>query len=408
MRALHTSDWHIGVKHHGIDRTPDHNHVFAQIKAIAIEEDVDVIINTGDTFDERYPSIETLRYGWSVLEELAQIAPVIVICGNHDGAKLLELMSTILKDRLNIHFIDPSTLRRGAASVVQIPSKSSPGEIIKIAAVPFIKSANYIRDYITSDVTRSTARYADEVGSLETRVGEWLNEGYDASRDVRIFAAHLLVDGAQVSGSEYKFHVDSDFATKADRIPSADYVAFGHIHKPQAIAQIDHGRYAGSPIPVDFGELADQKSCYLVSGKPGYALTIEPRTLDVGRRMVDITGTLEEISLRRDEYKDTLARVYVDLLTPVSDLDTRVREILVNTRVCQLKARYPLTENGIVVPPPTDKEPTLTEMFGDYLAKQPDSTDPERVRRYFGELLDQVEHGDADRGTFSDVDEVLS
>lgn len=124
MRLLHTSDWHIGVAHHGLDRSEDHDKVFAQIKALAIEEKVDLILNTGDLFDSPYPSVETLKYGWGVLEELAAIAPVVVVCGNHDGEKLFQLMGTILKRRLPIYFVDRSTLQLRQAGLVVLPTAS--------------------------------------------------------------------------------------------------------------------------------------------------------------------------------------------------------------------------------------------------------------------------------------------
>jgi exonuclease SbcD len=410
MRALHTSDWHIGVRKHRIDRQPDHLRVFAQIKALAIDEKVDVIINTGDTFDEAIPSTETLLYGWSVLEELASIAPLVVVCGNHDGAKLLELMGSILKSRLPIYFVHPGTLKQRAAGIIQMPSKSSTGEIIKIGAVPFIKSASYIRDYVDGDPSRSTVTYAEEVGRIEYRVGEWLNAGYDPSRDIRIFAAHLLVDGAQVSNSEYRVHVDSDFATKPERIPSADYVAFGHIHKPQPIMGIDHGRYAGSPIQLDFGEVVDQKSCYLVTGKPGYALDIQQRTLDVGRRLIDVVGTLDEISADREQYRNTIARVFVKLDMPTSDLESQVREILADTVVAQVKGRFSSVPDDLLAITSTvaEREPTLNEMFATYLTQRPQTGDPTRVQRYFDDLLHRVESDDLESQSFPDVDEALS
>ena len=304
MRLLHTSDWHIGVSHHGLDRTPDHDHVFAQIKNLAIDDKVDLILNTGDLFDTSYPSVETLKYGWKILEELASVAPVVVVCGNHDGAKLFQLMGMILKNRLPIHFMDLSTLSKREAGVLELPTADQ--EILKVAAVPFVKSASYISDYIKSDPARATVTYADEVGTLEHVVGEWLNRSYDPRRDIRVFAAHLLVEGAQVGGGEYPLYVERDFVTRPERIPPADYVAFGHIHKPQQIGRLENGRYAGSPIQLDFGERDDRKSVYVVSGKPGYSLTIEPRELDVGRRMVEVRGALDTLGSMRQEYAGTI------------------------------------------------------------------------------------------------------
>lgn len=406
MRLLHTSDWHIGVNHHRLDRTPDHAHVFSQLKSIAREEQVDIILNTGDLFDVAYPDVETLRFGWSVLEELANVAPVVVLCGNHDGAKLFELMGTILKNRLPIHFIDPSTLRKRRDSLIELPTAD--GEIVKIGAVPFIKSASYIRDYFAADPERATVTYADEVGALEHVVGEWLNADYNPSRDVRVFAAHLLVDGAEVSGSEYKLYVERDFVTRPQRIPVADYVAFGHIHKPQKIAGLDNGRYAGSPIPIDFGEREDHKLAYLVTGKPGYALKIEDRQLDVGRRLVEIQGDLESIRAQRELYARTVAKVYVELDAPIPELETQVREILADTEVCAVVGQYRRAQGEIIsVSDRAEREPTLDEMFESYVEHAANVGDPRRVSQYFGELLARVQHAGEDDGRFAEIEEVM-
>lgn len=405
MRLLHTSDWHIGVNHYRLDRTRDHAYVFGQLKSIAIDEKVDVILNTGDLFDVPYPSVETLRFAWSVLEELASVAPVVVLCGNHDGAKLFELMGTILKNRLPIYFIDPSTLKqRRQQSILQLPTAAD--EIIKIGAVPFIKSASYIKDYFETDIERATVTYADEVGTLEHIVGEWLNSEYDPSRDVRVFAAHLLVDGAEVSGSEYKLYVERDFVTRPQRIPLADYVAFGHIHKPQQITGLDHGRYAGSPIPIDFGEKEDHKLAYLVTGKPGYALDIRERKFDIGRRLVEIRGDLEKIKTERESYAGTVAKVYVELDAPIPELETQVREILTETEVCAVIGQYRRAQGEMVaVSDHTEREPTLTELFESYVHEIGTMGDSARVSRYFRELLAGIEHGDGSEARFTEIEE---
>ncbi|HVA29254.1 MAG TPA: exonuclease subunit SbcD [Candidatus Baltobacteraceae bacterium] len=406
MRLLHTSDWHIGVNHHRLDRQPDHDHVFAQIKNLAIEEQVDVILNTGDLFDKADPGIDTWKYGWSVLEELSSVAPVVIVCGNHDSHKLFQLMDMILKKRLEIYFIHPLTLRRGPESVLQLPTKE--GETIRIAAVPFVKSSSYIRDYIEGDPARATVAYADEVGALEHRVGQWLNDPYDPSRDIRVFAAHLLVDGAEVSGSEYQLYVEHDFVTRPDRIPDADYVAFGHIHKPQQIAGLEHGRYAGSPIPINFGERADEKLVYLVTGKPGYALDIKERKLDIGRRLVEIRGNLDTIAADRERYAGSIARVVVEVDNPILQLESRVRELLPETLICQVMVHNRQQQGEPIVAADDYDKPefSINEMFEAYVKENPGLGESERIVKYFNELYGQVQHGDESEDTLTDLEEV--
>ena len=394
MRLLHTSDWHIGINNYDVNRQPDHDKVFADIRNLAIDDKVDLILHTGDLFDVPFPAVDSLKYGWSVLEDLAALGiPVVVLCGNHDGYKLFELMGMILKNRLPIYLVNLSTLReKKQESILTFPTAG--GETLKIGCLPFVKNSSYIRDYIHGDPTRATVTYADEVGAVEHQIGEWLNAGYDPKTDIRVFAAHLMVEGAQVGGGEQEMYIQRDYVTRPERIPTADYVAFGHIHKAQQIARIEHGRYAGSPLPLDFGERNDIKSVYIVSGQPGRALTIEQRKLNVGRSMLDIEGTLETLREKRMEYQNTIARVFVDLEAPVSELDRQVRELLPDTTICRVIPRYPAVA-GIDEGERDEHrpQPTLNEMFEQYAAVNPGLGETGRLVRYFNEFLHQVREG---------------
>jgi exonuclease SbcD len=408
MRLLHTSDWHLGLSDHRIDRRPDHDHMLGQIAAIARDERVDLILNTGDLFDRESPSIETLRHAWSSLEELAVIAPVVVVCGNHDSAKLFELMGTILGRRLPIYFVETSTLRRGADGILRFPT--SDGERITLGAVPFIRTANFLRKYLDGTPETATLSYAESVGTIQSHVGGWMSAGYDPSRDIRVFAAHLLLNEAETSGSEYRFHVDADFAVRPQRIPAAEYVAFGHIHKPQQIPGVPHGRYAGSPIPVDFGERADVKSVVLISGKPGYALDVKVIPLDVRRRMLVVEDSLDGIAANRDRYAGHIVRIRVRLETPVDDLERRVRELLSEsgTHVCDVSRVYeraPEAAGRITTEPDVA---TLPELFEEFVRESSAIVrDAELASRYFNVCLDAVRAAAPEDRRFPDLDEAM-
>lgn len=404
MRLLHTSDWHLGISEHNLDRRPDHDHVLQQIKDIARAEKVDLILHTGDLFDREYPGLDILKYGWQHLEELEAIAPVAVLCGNHDSAKLFELMGMILRRRLRIYFLDLVSLHAGPNGILRLPTADK--EQMVIGAVPFVKHANVVRSFIDEGAARSTLLYADFVGNIETQVGKWIGAGYDSRRDIRIFAAHLLVADAQPSTSEYRFHIESNFATRAQRIPEAEYVAFGHIHKPQVIPGVLHGRYAGSPIPIDFGERVDEKCVFLVTGKPGQRLKIEAIPLDIGRKLVQIDGTIDEISQNRENWRGNIAKVVVDLDEPIAQLDERVRSILTDTQVVSVAPRYRRPAAAAVAISSDGPPQTVSELFSTYLADNPTTGDLERVNRYFNILLDGVTRGDDDL-PFPDLDEVL-
>lgn len=404
MRLLHTSDWHIGVNHYRLDRTPDLDHVFKQIKEIARDERVDLILHTGDLWDSANPGAEMLKYAWTVLHDLSSVAPIVVVCGNHDNEKLFELMGLILGDNHRIRFVDRSRLQLRTQSILCLPG--SDGEVIRIAALPFIKSATYIDQYLEGDPARATVKYSDNMGSLEHQMGQWLNAGYDPTRDIRIFAAHLLVDGARTS-SEYELYIARDFVTNPASIPAVDYAAFGHIHKPQQIVGLEHGRYVGSPIPIDFSEVGDSKRVHIVHGKPGYRLAIEDRILGQRRPMVDICGDLDSIAADREQYRGTIARVFVNLDHPVEQLDTQLREMLADVEICQIRPVYSVRGNGIaVVDEGARSEPSVNELFAAYSADRPALGDSERLGRYFSELYEQAADGPASDPKLRELEEI--
>ena len=113
--------------------------------------------------------------------------------------------------------------------------------------------------------------------------------------DVDVAAAHLHVAGAILAKSEKTVHVGEDAATDAASLPAVSYAAFGHIHKPQRLPGPLTGRYAGSMIPIDFGEEGEAKGAVVVDAEPGRAAHVEFVTLGAGRPLTTVTGALVEL-----------------------------------------------------------------------------------------------------------------
>ncbi len=106
MRLLHISDWHLGRLTYNCSRVPDHDRVIREITEIAKEFRPHLICHTGDVFDAFRPSYPDLARGVDALQTLAALAPVVVICGNHDSPALFRLFATLLGKKSRIRFID--------------------------------------------------------------------------------------------------------------------------------------------------------------------------------------------------------------------------------------------------------------------------------------------------------------
>ena len=97
-RVLHTSDWHLGVTVRGHSRREDHAAVIDEIVSIAEEARPDLVVHTGDLFDGHRPAMAEFGDAITSLRRLADVAPVVLLAGNHDSAGVFEVLALALED----------------------------------------------------------------------------------------------------------------------------------------------------------------------------------------------------------------------------------------------------------------------------------------------------------------------
>lgn len=390
MKLLHVSDWHLGRVTFNESRASDHEAVLAEMVALARSEQPDVICHTGDLFDQARPKYLDMAMGISALQELAVVAPVVVVCGNHDSPALFALFCQMLGNESPIRFIDKARLPRDGGVLF---FETSGSEVLRLAPLPFVH-ANRMVDAFEEPATWM-AGYADRIHHIESALAKGLADGFDNRRDVTVFAAHLHVGGAKFSGSERPLHISDTYASRLEHLPTVSYAAFGHIHKPQALpGSVLTGQYAGSPIQLDFGEVGEQKSVVMVEATPGRAARVEVVGLSGGRPLRRLVGTLDELGAIRASVGHELCLVTVNTQTPVIDLSEQVRELFPSAvllqvqEVCAANQIEVLTKRSVA----NDVEPGFKELFRDYLGEQgTKGAAVDRVLRTFATLISAVE-----------------
>lgn len=303
MRLLHVSDWHLGATLGRIARDVDLGAVIDEMVGIAAELRPHLILHTGDLFDSARPPVESMRLGIGGLRRLAEHAPVVVIAGNHDSRPLFRLFNEILAasgSSSPIRFV-ADLVPPEAGGVLEFPGEGD--ELIRLIAMPFLHP-NSLVDVFETPPEGWTGKYADGVRTLQAMLARGLEEGFDPRRHINLYAAHLHVGGAVLARSERVVHVSEDYALDAESLPPVSYAAFGHIHKPQPLPGLVPGRYAGSPIQLDYGELDEQKVVVFVEAHPGQAAKIETRPLSGGRPLARLEGTLEELRAWAPRHQD--------------------------------------------------------------------------------------------------------
>lgn len=382
MRLLHTADWHVGATLYSTDRMPDVTAMLEQIVMLAAEQQPDLILHSGDVFDQQAPGEQTRLLVARTLRRLGQIAPTIVIAGNHDSAVCWETFATIAAEDPRLHFI-PVARPPERGGIIDIETSS--GQRARIAPVPFVHPNRFV-DWFAEEGAHAT--YAEQMRRIGERMHAGLTDGYDPSRDVLIYMGHTHLAGARVSGSEREIHVTADWAADPSSLPAVSYVALGHIHKPQ---DVPGGCYAGSTLQLDFAEAGEQKRLVLADCEPGQPAQITSLPLTAGRDLMVLKGTLEEIREQSAHVTDHLVKVTVTCEEPHDDLGATLREMMPEATIVEMleiAANRKLTAIHHL-DDADEREPTITELFDEYLAEKGTRTaSAETVRQIYSELSD--------------------
>jgi exonuclease SbcD len=311
MKILHTADWHIGKKLHKSELAEDFDLFINWLCKTIEEEKVDVLLVSGDIFDLANPSSEARRQYYRALVKMNRFdCKIILTGGNHDSPAMLEAPKEILKE-LDIEIIGgmPSNLEE-----LIIPIKNSEGNVeLVIAAIPFLRDTD-LRKSVESET------HEDRLEALKNGIqNTFLEAAQICERQFPSVPAlamgHLFTAGIETSESEREIQIGNLAAFEASRFGSYfNYIALGHIHKPQRVAAAVPTFYSGSPLPLSFSERRDEKRVLIIDSEKGW----EPKSVPVPgfRALLKISGDLEQISLKLDqleEKKDLESLIEVEL-----------------------------------------------------------------------------------------------
>ena len=370
MKILHTSDWHVGRRIRGRDRSEEHRSVLSEIAALAGESSVDLSVVSGDIFDLSSPTAESEEIVWQALLDLAEVAPVVVVGGNHDNPRRLDAVAPLLQ--------------MAAITMVGSPRRPDQGGLVqledlgvKVATLPFVSQRAIVKveDLMSSEADQHAGAYQDRM----RRVVEALTS--EMSTDtVNLLVGHLTVYEAEPSGSERHTHIFG-YAIPASAFPGhLSYVALGHLHRQQKVSHAAAVWYSGSPLQLDFGEAGDQKGVLMAETTPGRPAKVTTLPLTSGRRLATLRGSLDQVLAAADEVGDAYVKVELTEKARVGLAD-EVRSAIPNA------VEVTLTGPDTV----TDQEPEQrqalppAEAFSRYLTEK--GQDDERVEQLFSELL---------------------
>jgi len=324
MKLLHFADAHIDMANYGRHdpqtglplRVLDFLKSLDTIVDTAIDEKVDMVIFAGDAYKDRSPAPTFQREWGRRIIRLSQAGiPTFLLVGNHD-------MSPAAGRAHAVQEFD--TLQIPHVRVLQRPQYLNADEVglpVQIIAIPYISRSGLMAALEISGVDQAEV-YSEIEKRLTDLLMEWL-ESANQSLPV-ILTAHASVQGASY-GSERTVMLGSDFVLPASLVKDKrlDYVALGHIHKPQDLNEGAHPPviYPGSIERVDFGEAKDDKFFVIAKVEKGQT-QVEWRKLDGVRPFIDrravlqsdqnVTETLIAVMPKPEALEDAIVRLTVE------------------------------------------------------------------------------------------------
>lgn len=335
MRIIHTSDWHLGQYFFTKTRAQEHQQFLDWLLMQIREQQVDALIVAGDIFDTGSPpSYARELYNRFVVAIRDTQCQLIILGGNHDSVATLNESKSLLAC-LNTTVIANVHTETPQAPIILYQKNHTPGALL--CAIPYLRP----RDMINS---KSGQSGADKQGALKEAIADYYQRQYQAALDLRkqlnvnipiIATGHLTTIGASVSDSVREIYIGTLEAFNATLFPPFDYIALGHIHRPQRVNKSGHIRYSGSPIPLSFDESAQQKSVCLIDFEQDKLAEMTLLPIPEFQLLRTLSGSLQEIATQLEklatQYNEMDTTIWLDIEVStqdyLSDIQNRIQEL---------------------------------------------------------------------------------
>ncbi len=341
MRILHTADWHLADRLGRQDRTQDLRAAVERVAEYCASEKVDVLLVAGDLFSE-LAGPDALRESIRHLHEtfgsfLRGGGTMITLTGNHDKETFCQTLRHAMSLAAPVAGKSGDRARAGRLYLATGPTLLRLGDPVygnevQFILMPYPTPTRYLQD-------EASQRYQGLDEKNRHLMAAYTRKLQETQKDPRfdptlqtVLAAHIAVKGAQLPTlfrlSEQEDVVFSD----ADLPTGFAYIALGHIHRPQCIAEQKHVRYCGSIERLDLGESLDQKGVVLFDLGPE-GLQGEPRTLPLEATPVYEVRIFQpklEIPQLREQYPDAkndLVRIRCTYTAGVDNREETLREL---------------------------------------------------------------------------------
>lgn len=390
MRILHTADWHIGQRLYERSRLKEQEQFLEWLLKTIKCEKVELLLVSGDIFHTSLPSTGAQSLYYEFLHRFYDEteAYAVITAGNHDSPRYLEAPKELLK-MVRVYVVGRAANPNDC--VFNFPPENLENPKVCVAAVPYLSESELSRISFETEIERAE------------RYREWMKALYQQCVDAmpaecpKILMGHLFVQNGKESGSERNIQIGGATAIRVDDFPcGVDYVALGHLHRPQSINGASYPvRYSGSPLPLRFNEATYRKTvCLLEVSGAGNSPSVEEVEIPVFKELCTVEGDRESVFTRamEEEWQDKFIQVKLKLDKPEIGIGDRVRKDFRERGgdVLSVEVKVPNGNGGN--PPCREVPPQPTEMFKAFHKEKYGKEPDEQLLKTFSELLELVKN----------------
>lgn len=282
MKFIHTSDWHLGKSLEGHSRLEEQEKFCNDFIDLVRGSDVDMVIIAGDVYDTSNPPAQAEKLFYRTVSELAENGKrcVFVIAGNHDNPERLAAASPLAHEQgivilgMPNSYTDPQKydgfeIVYSESGCVELKIND---ESVVLATLP------YPSEKRLNEVLSNSGEDNDRQKSYSEKIGEIFEERTSRFRDdsINIVVSHLFVLGGETTDSERPIELGGSLIVNTKNLPqNAQYIALGHLHKPQKVSDRLNAYYSGSPLQYSKDERSYSKGANIVDLKAGEKPEIE-------------------------------------------------------------------------------------------------------------------------------------
>lgn len=319
MNILHTSDWHIGKRLMDRERLPEQIAALDEIVRICDERDVDLVLVAGDVFDTYMPSADAEEVFFRAVKRIAgEKRAVVIVSGNHDDGVRLAASAPLAAE-------EGIYLFGGGYDVVPVGGERAVKAVASGEGYVVIANARGEQVYINALPYPNEARLKEEKTdeSYADKLRRWIARGEAgfSGNMPHILLSHLFVAGGKVSESERDIDLGGARAVPVSLFSAFDYVALGHLHKPQKLS--GNVRYSGSLLQYSFDEFEKKQVILLHTQEK--SLEIEEIPLLSGRKLVRLEEeNAERAAALLKQYPGAFIELTLRLSAPLTSQETQL------------------------------------------------------------------------------------